>query len=122
MLWRRETKQVDSGRSYVHPEKPGPDSVLVKTIRQSDKTILYTDFHETGKLSKPTAERACHSGCGHAKNANVPEGQNGITYLINAKKAGIVTPLMDAYEQEILRTAGATTLAESLLKAQDCGY
>ena len=36
LLWRRETRKTSSGECYVHPAKPGPNHVLVESIR---------DFH-----------------------------------------------------------------------------
>ena len=42
-------------------------------------------------------------------------GRDGISYLIRAKKNQIVTPLSPAYEAEILRRTGTSSL-ESALK------
>ena len=39
---------------------------------------------------------------------------DGITYLMNAMKAGIDTPLTPAYEKEILRLTGASNLARGV--------
>lgn len=45
-------------------------------------------------------------------------GRDGITYLIDAKRDGIATPLSDAYEQEILRRTQARDLTEALRTIQ----
>jgi hypothetical protein len=45
-------------------------------------------------------------------------GRDGISYLIAAKRNGIVTPLSGAYEQEILRRTAARDLDEALRKAK----
>jgi hypothetical protein len=116
MLWRRETRQVGSHVSYVPPQTPGSNSVLVNRISQGDKTILYTDFHSTGKISNPTPQLLATLAVTSAKDPNVPEGRDGITYLINAKKAGIITPLMADYEKHILQITAAPTLSDTLEK------
>jgi hypothetical protein len=45
-------------------------------------------------------------------------GRDGITYLIDAKRNGIVTPLSVDYEQEILRRTQTSNLHEALRKIQ----
>ncbi len=45
-------------------------------------------------------------------------GRDGITYLIDAKRNGITTPLSDTYEQEILRRTQARDLGEALRTIQ----
>jgi hypothetical protein len=45
-------------------------------------------------------------------------GRDGITYLIDAKRNGITTPLSDAYEQEILCRTSARDLDDALRKIQ----
>jgi hypothetical protein len=42
------------------------------------------------------------------------DGRDGITYLMDAKQNGIVTPLSEPYEQEILRRTEADNLADAL--------
>ncbi len=44
--------------------------------------------------------------------------RDGITYLINAKRNGIRTPLSDAYEQEILCRLQASDLIEAISRIQ----
>jgi hypothetical protein len=78
-------------------------------------TVLYTDFYARGKIrphSQTLASRAIKSV------ASAPAGKDGITYLINVKKAGIVTPLMKSYEKAILRTVRVTSLKQALKKVK----
>ena len=42
------------------------------------------------------------------------DGKKGISYLMNAKKCGIQTPLSPDYEKEILRLTGAHSLEAAL--------
>ncbi|MGD0383215.1 MAG: hypothetical protein ABSA77_06840 [Thermoguttaceae bacterium] len=118
MLWRRETRSTDSTKRYIRPKHPGPNNVLVESVKIGGVTILYTDFADAGKLKSPTAKQLAEFAVTSAGNPRVLEGCDGISYLISAKKAGIKTPLMPGYEQEILRTTGAATLEEALAKTK----
>jgi hypothetical protein len=48
----------------------------------------------------------------------VSEGEDGISYLMNATKAGIITPLSADYEKEILKLTGTASLKEALAKVR----
>jgi hypothetical protein len=78
--------------------------------------VLYTDFPDSGKLVNPTAKQLAELAIGSARSADVPDGMDGISYLMNAKKAGIVTPLTADYENEILQQTGASSLEAALAK------
>jgi hypothetical protein len=120
ILWRRETRQVGSGKVYRRPANPGANSVLVavsKNFMGLDR-VLYTDFADSGKLEHPTARQLGELAVSSAGKRDVPEGMDGISYLMAAKKAGIITPLSGDYEEEILRITGAASLEEALAKAR----
>jgi hypothetical protein len=76
--------------------------------------IFYTDFRDSGKLTNPTPALLAKLAVDSARNREVPEGNDGISYLMNAKKAGIVTPLSADYEKEILKLAGTASLGQAL--------
>ena len=111
MLWRRETRQ--SGRQrYRRPAVVDVNDVVVETIHNlaGVRTVLYTKIEQNiDPLSAKTlADLAIHSV------ATAPRGTDGITYLMDAKKSGIRTPLMRDYESEILSQIGTTTLGGAL--------
>jgi hypothetical protein len=112
ILWRRETRKTGA---EIYAEGASPNSVLVRRLNEDPRvrTILYTNFHDAGKISNPTgrelAEHAIHSV------EIAAEGKDGITYLINAIKCGIETPLTSAYKVEILRQTNAGSLEEALI-------
>ena len=116
MLWRRETRSKEKTNQYIRPERPGPNNVLVESVRVGGVKILYTDFADSGKLQSPTAKQLAEFAVASARDQRVPEGRDGISYLISAKKAGIRTPLMPDYEREILRMTAAATLEQALAK------
>ena len=121
ILYRRELHQVGSGRAYDPSAKPGKNSIVVAAwpnLIGLDK-IFYTDFGDSGKLDNPTPALLAKLAVASARKREVPEGNDGISYLMNAKKAGIVTPLSADYEKEILKLTGAASLEQALAKAHD---
>jgi hypothetical protein len=116
ILWRRETRKTGA---EIYAEGASPKSVLVRRFNDDPRvsTILYTNFHDAGKISNPTvrelAEHAIHSVEIAAK------GMDGITYLINAIKCGIETPLTRAFRDEILRQTNTPTLEEALSNVKE---
>jgi hypothetical protein len=118
ILYRRETRQIGSGKAYKPSAKPGPNTVLVATATNvmGVEKVLYTDFPDSGKLVSPTAQKLAELAIGSARSADVPDGMDGISYLMAAKKAGIITPLSADYEKEILKQSGTTSLEAALAK------
>jgi hypothetical protein len=120
ILWRRETRQAGTGKTYKQPAKPGPNSVLVATWRDfmGLDRVLYTDFADSGKLANPTAAQLAELAVSSARNRDVPDGMDGISYLMAAKSAGINTPLSADYEKQILRLTDASSLEDALRKVR----
>ena len=116
MLWRRETNQVCSSKSYKHSPNPGPKTVCIKELRQfhSIRIVLYTSIQPNidGLTPRELARRAIDSV------GKTERGRDGISYLINAKSNGIRTPLMQGYEEEIKKQTRAKSLEEALEKLQ----
>jgi hypothetical protein len=112
MLWRRETRRIGTGEEYS--EGTGPNSVLVQSLNDNPcvRTVLFTDFPNTGKITEPTAEQLADCAIHSVKAAN--DGMDGISYLIDAIKCGIETRLTRAYRDEILRQTNSPTLEEAL--------
>ena len=111
MRWRRETRQTGR-QKYRRPAVVGRDDVLVETIHDMSgvETVLYTRIGQNiEELSAKTlAEQAIRSV------RNAPRGSDGITYLMDAMKSGIETPLTRDYASEIIRQTRAKTLAHAL--------
>jgi hypothetical protein len=120
ILYRRELHKVGSGRTYDPSAKPGKNSIVVAAWPKliGLEKIFYTDFGDSGKLANPTPALLAKLAVASARNGEVPEGNDGISYLLNAKKAGIVTPLSADYEKEILRLTGAASLEQALAKTR----
>jgi hypothetical protein len=111
-LWRREINAVGSGRKYRAKDHPGPNDVIVQRSHAFPEvgTVLYTKIG--ANIETLTAERLAKLAIESAKKLR--DGRDGISYLIDAKRNGIKTPLSDAYEQEILRATQTTSLRDAL--------
>jgi hypothetical protein len=111
MLWRRETHQTGRQR-YRRPAAIGRDDVIVETIHDLARvrTVLYTRIGpNVDRLSAETlANLAIHS----VRTAS--PGEDGITYLMDARRCGIETPLMHDYERAILRKTRSRTLRDAV--------
>jgi hypothetical protein len=122
ILWRRETrKDIGSREEYQSRSNPGPNRVLVRAVQLAEGKALYTDFPDAGKITNPTAKLLADLAVSSAKNDHVPTEHNGISYLIAARKAGIMTPLLPEFEKEVLRIIEAETLEAALVKVQTDG-
>ncbi len=113
-LWRREVNKVGSGGHYVHRAKPGPHTLIIDRHEKLEGLAVVFSARFPATILPLTAEHlaqlAIKSAC------ELGNGRDGITYLINAKRNGITTPLSDAYEREILRRMEARNLTEALGK------
>jgi hypothetical protein len=66
-----------------------------------------------------TADKLAELAIGSAvavRGGELEKGTDGVSYLIAAKKNGIVTPLMPTYEQQIKSKTGTQSLEEALRK------
>ncbi|MDA2933545.1 hypothetical protein MYX82_04295 [Acidobacteria bacterium AH-259-D05] len=113
MLWRRETDQVGSGKNYKESKTPSPNKVLVKDFEGFEDLdhVLFVDFPSQGKLKDPTAELLADQAINSARSRC--DRKDGISYLLNAKKSGIVTPLTADYERKILDKTKTRSLEEA---------
>lgn len=113
-----ETRTTNgSGETYV--EGSLANSVLVRQLSEDPRvnTILYTNFHDAGKIQNPTASDLAARAIQSVAPAD--NGKDGISYLANAIKCGIQTPLTRAYRDEILRQTNTPTLEEALSKTKE---
>ena len=117
MLWRRERRREGTGETYSRGT--GENSLLVEEFHDDPcvSTVLYTDFNPSGKIPHPTAADLAKRAI--ASVAAAQEGMDGITYLMNAIRSGIETPLTADYKAEILKQTMTLTLEEALKTAKD---
>jgi len=113
-LWRREIDKIGQGGHYVHRANPGLNTLIIDRYENFEgvDAVLAARFAAT--IVPLTAARLAELAITSAHLERT--GRDGITYLIEAKRNGIMTPLSDAYEQEILRRTQARNLEEALRK------
>ena len=118
MLWRRETQQVGSGKVYERPALPNENTVLVERLENFHNIdlVLYTKIG--ANIDPLTAQKLAQHAISSAKSGAGMKKRDGISYLINAKKQGIHTPLMPEYEKEILRKVGTKSLEDAYAKCR----
>ena len=112
ILYRREINQVGSDRNYARPEEITDKKVLIERLTNFAglDIVLYTQIAATIKPLTP--ERL--AGLAIESVVKAKPGRDGITYLIDAKRHGIITALSPAYETEILQKTGCETLEDAL--------
>jgi hypothetical protein len=114
MLWRRETRRAHG--SYSPPARPGPNSVLIKTLLNFGGIVLVLYPSIQANIPSPlTGRKLACLAIASAQNPEVAKGKDGISYLLAAKRAGISTPLTQEYESAILELTGTNTLEAALL-------
>ena len=117
-VWRRETRKYGDQDHYRPNPKPGNKNVVVDSLRNffGVATVLYTRIG--ANISPLTPEELAQRAVASARDTTVKAGNDGISYLINAKKHGIITPLTDAYERAILQLTRTGDLPAALAAAR----
>jgi hypothetical protein len=115
-LWRREIDAIGSGRRYVHSDKPGPNTVIVDRLAGAFGLDVVLSTRIAATITNVNAETL--AALAVASVAGTEEGRDGISYLMNAIRCGVDTPLTRAYVAEILRRTEARDLAAALAKVR----
>jgi hypothetical protein len=115
MLYRREINQVGSTKRYPGPRPSSSNAIHIGRISgmAGCDFVLYACL--SANIDDPIsperlAELAVSSVC------QTSPGRDGISYLMNAKANGIITPLTPKYEEEILRLTRAGGLEDALAR------
>jgi hypothetical protein len=113
MLYRRESGNVGPNITYAQGKQTwirelrdfaGVDVCLYAALKPNIEPLTATHLAELAIKSARAAAGA--------------ERRDGISYLNDQKRRGINTPLMPAYEEEILARTGARDLNEAWRKAR----
>jgi hypothetical protein len=111
-LWRRETNKIGQGAHYVEHRNPGPDTLIISRHENLEGVPVVLAARFPSNITPLTPEHLAGLAIESARRER--GGRDGISYLINAKRNGIVTPLSPGYEQAILRQTGASSLENAL--------
>jgi cation transport regulator ChaC len=115
LLWRRETRNEFTNKHYKRPIRPNPNSMVIEQLEHFEgvETVLYTKLG--ANIEDLTPETLADFAIKSAKSNAGKNSKDGISYLITLKKHGIVTPLMPAYEQAILKKTNTRSLEDALV-------
>lgn len=114
MLWRRETRNECSGKRYTRPSKITQNSMTVEKLEGfcGLNFAIYTKLPEN--IRDINAQKLAYLAIESAKREAGKNQMDGISYLISLKRQGIATPLMPAYENEILKALNVSDLQDAL--------
>ena len=114
MLYRRELHKVGSNNVYKDRVKPKNNHLVIKEHSgiQGVKIALSANFGQN--LDSITPEILSDLAIKSFKSDNVEKGKDGISYLNNNIKNGIITPMTKDYKSMILKKMNATSLDEIL--------
>jgi cation transport regulator ChaC len=117
MLWRRETRNTSG--TYNPPNPPTSNTVLIDILHDfaSIHTVLFTRI--APNITPLTPERLANLAIQSASDKRIPRTENGISYLLRAKSAGVITRMTHDYEAAILQQTGATSLEHALQLTYD---
>lgn len=111
-LWRRET------REQRRSETTSPDAkdLLIHRARSLEAEhdvdrVFYA--HLKANIDDLRPEHLAELAIESARSDAGRRREDGIAYLIDLKAEGVSTPLMPAYEEEILQRTGTDTLEEA---------
>ncbi|MFQ5852455.1 MAG: hypothetical protein ACE5JU_17975 [Candidatus Binatia bacterium] len=111
MLWRRETHRHQG--TYSPPAKPSASTVCIERLEnfRSLGVVLYTKI--APNINHLTPQGLAELAIKSTRGEGGTQRRDGISYLIDAKRHGVMTPLTAEYEEEILRQTGTKTLEEA---------
>jgi hypothetical protein len=111
-----ESNEPGSANRYDRLTKKGQDDVAIACIENVEglDVVLYTQIgtNITSLTASKLAELAIKSA------GERYDRRDGISYLFDAKRHGIKTPLSEDYEAEIKRRLNVSDLEEALAKAR----
>lgn len=112
ILYRREINAVDSGKAYTPPEPGDLNRVAIERHVGLGGLHVVLSTKLAQNITPLTSERLAELAIKSARK--LKDGRDGISYLMNATRNGIETPLSAAYANEIMRMLGVADLAQAV--------
>jgi hypothetical protein len=118
MLWRRELHKPDNN-TETYKKKSSSNAVVIEIIDNfmEVEKVLYTKIDSN--IKNLTGEKLAKLAIQSIRCVAGEKEKDGIRYLKNAKKNGIITTLSEDYEKEILKQTGTNSLKEAIEKLDD---
>jgi hypothetical protein len=117
LLWWREKGEKKG--TYTHPENPTKNQVVVECLDQFAglDTVLYTRIG--GNVDPLTSYELAKRAINSVNTENGANGNDGISYLMNAIDNQIVTLLSKDYEKQILDLTDTPDLEHALKRVRE---
>lgn len=116
MLYRRETNKVGSDIVYKERKNPTPNQLVIGEHNQIKNVKIALTANFGSNLKEITADVLSDLAIESYNSNEVEFGRDGITYLFNNIKNGIITPLTEEYRNLILQKMNVNSLDEILKK------
>jgi len=118
MLYRRENHLEGTKKTYKKPQHPTSNTFVIKTLPNfyGVNKVFYPSIGRN--INQITPKKLAQLTIDSVFNAE-EKGTDGFTYLMNLKKHGIITPMVEACEEEILNQTFSTSLWESRKKLEE---
>ena len=94
-LWRRETDRVGEGGHYLERRSPGSDTLIIDRYENVGDIAVVLAARFPANIAPLDAEVLATLAIESARQLD--NGRDGISYLLDAKRNGIVTPLSAPY-------------------------
>ena len=113
IVYRREIHKISDQTTTYQPNPKNPNQVYIETIPEwgSVDLAMYTKI--SSNIDNLTAERLAELSIESVSVNDATERNDGISYLIDAIRCGVRTPLTDDYIAQILQKTGLSSLEEA---------
>ena len=113
LLWRRETRNEGTGKSYPRPPMLGPNKVIIECRFNFAEVeiVLFTKI--ATNIDRLTPDHLADLAIGSARRGAGAKQMDGISYLISAINNGMSTPLLPKFKDSILEKTGAASLEDA---------
>lgn len=117
LLYRRETWRIGEAISYRAAQA---DWIRAICPFAGLTACLYTALEPN--IHPLTVAQLADLALRSASGAAGADKRDGISYLVEQKRRGVVTPLMPGYEAEVLARTGRRNLADARVHARACRW
>lgn len=121
MLWRRETRNENKNKGYLHRENPTENQLIIKIIENyhNVEKVIYTSFKQQEKYRDLSCEKLAKFSISSILSKAGELKKDGLHYLLETKKNKIITYKSKKYEDEILKLTKTETLEEAIAKMNE---
>ncbi len=123
LLWRRETRQSLQSNKHYLDSSSFVLQIIIETISGyiGFDILVYAIVEQN--ISSPNANLLAELAIDSATKEDIAkEHKDGISYLFDVKARGISTPLLEPYENEILRRTDSIDLIQAFEKVSNLNW